>query len=294
MSRFTNTPVEVTLKVVEERLNKDKSLTKRTKLTVEDIIKLLNFITKSTYFTFQGKLYCQIESFAMGDPLSAIMSNFFMEDLEQKVIPSAPGEVCLTLWQRYVDDILEMVKRGKTQIIMEHLNTIHTTGNIKFTHEEEDCSLAFLDVKVHHIDDGPIKLSIYRKPTHTDQYLLWSSEHPTVHKMSLIRLLMDRAHSVITDEEEIEKEEKHTNQALKMCQYPDWTFNKTKERMEEAKSRGKNTKRIGNTEPGSENRGMVTLPYIKGVTEHVQKVMGKYRIQAPVKPHLKTVSVAQW
>ena len=41
------------------------------------------------------------------------------------------------------------------------------------------------------------------------------------------------------------------------------------------------------TEPGSENRGMVTLPYIKGVTERVQKVMCKYRIQAPVKPHLK-------
>ena len=32
---------------------------------------------------------------------------------------------------------------------------------------------------------------------------------------------------------------------------------------------------------------MVTLPYIKRVTEHVQKVTSKYRIQAPVKPHLK-------
>ena len=105
--------------------------------------------------------------------------------------------------------------------------------------------------------------------------------------MSVIRSLMDQAHSVITDEDEIKEEERHIIQALKMCQYPDWTFNKTKERMEEAKARGKNTKRNDKTEPGSENRGMVTLPYIKGVTERVQKVMRKYRIQAPVKPHLK-------
>ena len=148
-------------------MNKDKSLTKRTKLKVEDIIKLLSFVTKSTYFTFQGKLYCQIEGFTTGDPLSAIMSNFFMEDLEQKAIPSAPSEVGLTLWKRYVDDILKKVKKG-IMIMTDHFNTTDTTGNIKFTHEEEeDCSLAFLDVKVRHIDDGSIKLSIYRKPTHT-------------------------------------------------------------------------------------------------------------------------------
>ena len=117
---------------------------------------------------------------------------------------------------------MEKVKKGKTQIMTEHLNTRATTRNIKFTHEEkEECSLAFLDVKICHIDDGSIKLRIYRKPTLTDQYLLWSSEHPTVHKMSVIRSLMDRAHLVITDEEEIEKKKQHINQALKMCQYPD-------------------------------------------------------------------------
>ena len=50
---------------------------------------------------------------------------------------------------------MEKIKKGKAQIMTEHLNTIDTTGNIKFTHEEEeDCSLAFLDVKVRHIDDG--------------------------------------------------------------------------------------------------------------------------------------------
>ena len=57
--------------------------------------------------------------------------------------------------------------------------------------------------------------------------------------------------------------------------------------MEETKARGKNTKRNDKTEPGSENRGMVALPYINGLMEWVQKVMRMYRIQAPVKPYLK-------
>ena len=109
MNRFIGIEIEV----VEDRLRKDKSMTKRIKLTVEDIIKLLSFVTKSTYFTFQGKLYRQIKGFAMGDPSLAIMSNFFIEELERKAIPSAPSKVGLTLWKIYVDDILEKIKKGK-------------------------------------------------------------------------------------------------------------------------------------------------------------------------------------
>lgn len=74
-------------------------------------------------------------------------------------------------WVRYVDDILEKIKKGQTQEL---------TGNIQFTHEEEENgTISFLDVKIHHRDDGSVKITIYRKPTHTDQYLLWTSEQPT-------------------------------------------------------------------------------------------------------------------
>ena len=66
-----------------------------------------------------------------------------------------------------MDDILEKVKKGKTQIMTEHLNTINPTGNIKFTHEEEECSLAFLDVKVCHIDDGSILTLVIRTSNST-------------------------------------------------------------------------------------------------------------------------------
>ncbi|KAJ0057450.1 hypothetical protein NL108_006138 [Boleophthalmus pectinirostris] len=84
ISLFTKTPVDVTLRIVQEKLKKDRTLKKRTNLTVDDITQLLRFVAKSTYFQYNNIIYRQKEGFAMGDPLSAIMSSFFMEDLEQK------------------------------------------------------------------------------------------------------------------------------------------------------------------------------------------------------------------
>ncbi|KAJ0039381.1 hypothetical protein NL108_016169 [Boleophthalmus pectinirostris] len=147
----------------------------------------------------------------MGDPLSAIMSSFFMEDLEQKAFNTAPPQCPLTFWKRYVDDILEKIQQGHTQELTDHLNTQDDTGNIQFTHEEEkDGAIPFLDIKIQHIADGSIKITVYRKPTHTDQYLLWTSQHPTAHKLSVVRTLLERA-TLITDRQGGRGETRHTN-----------------------------------------------------------------------------------
>lgn len=132
----------------------------------------------------------------MGDTLSAIMCGFFMEHLEDEAITSAPEQYRPTLWKRDVDNILEKVKAGQltdSQVV---------TDNIKFTHEEEtDKSITFLDIKIHETVDGEIQIKIYRKPMHTDQYLLWTSEHPTVYKLSVVRTLHERA-TIIADPED--------------------------------------------------------------------------------------------
>ena len=68
------------------------------------------------------------------------------------------------LWMRDVDDVLEMMKKGCEQQLTVHLNTIDTTGNIKFTYEEQsEGSLPFLDTLMVRKEDGTIKLFVYRK-----------------------------------------------------------------------------------------------------------------------------------
>ena len=101
-----------------------------------------------------------------------------MEWLEQRTIATAPLDYRPRFWKRYVDDILEVVKKGTTQQLTEHLNQIDPTDNIKFTHEEEDeGKIPFLDTLIVRKPDKSVKLLVYRKKTHTDQYLSFSSHH---------------------------------------------------------------------------------------------------------------------
>ena len=46
-----------------------------------------------------------------------------------------------------------------------------------------------------------ITTDIYRKPTHTVQYLFWSSQHPIQQNLGTVRTLMHRANTLIAEEE---------------------------------------------------------------------------------------------
>ena len=55
-------------------------------MEVSDIILLLEFCLKNTYFSFQDQFYEQVEGAAIGSPVSPIVANFYMEYLEQKTL----------------------------------------------------------------------------------------------------------------------------------------------------------------------------------------------------------------
>ena len=68
-------PIDLVVKVAEERLKGDASLGQRTSLTVEDIIHLRSFCLKITQFTYNGTYYRQVFGTAMGSPVSAVIAN---------------------------------------------------------------------------------------------------------------------------------------------------------------------------------------------------------------------------
>ena len=87
---FTSVPIDPALNIIQDLLEKDNTLKERTVMEVGDIILLLEFCLKNTYFSFQGQFYEQVEGAAMGSPVSPIVANLYMEYLEQKALSTEP------------------------------------------------------------------------------------------------------------------------------------------------------------------------------------------------------------
>ena len=114
------------------------------------------------------------------------------------------------------------------------------TGSIKFTHEEEsDNSLPFQDTLMIRKEDGTVKLLMYRKKTHTDQYLNFPSHHSLHQKLGVIKTLLVRCNNIVSEPEDREKEVEHITKALERCGYLSWTIKKVKEGKKPKKRRNR-------------------------------------------------------
>ena len=131
VSLFTSIPVDVAVNVAHNRLVNDENLLERTALPVTDIIKLLDFCLSTTNFQCDHKHYKQIHGTAMGSPVSAVMANMVMENLEERALTTLTNQPLF--WKRFVDDVSTTTKLVSTQTFLKHLNSIEPC--IKFTIE---------------------------------------------------------------------------------------------------------------------------------------------------------------
>ena len=210
----------------------------------------------------------------MGSPLSPVVANLYMEDLETRAISTARHPP--SFYRIYVDDSAMIIKSRYVDAFLEHLNT--QDEHIKFTIErEEDGKLPILDSLLTRTDDGTINISVYRKPTHTEQYLSYKSCHPLEHNKSVVNTLVHRAKSIITKPEDQENELKHISQALKANGYPNWLIK------QQDTTQNADSNRNSNKEHA--NKSNAVIPYVKGLSEKLRVVLNKHQISVAFKPH---------
>ena len=86
MSLFTRVPTSRAIQVTRDRLMNDPSLPDRTSLTLDDICSLFQLCLEATYLAFEGKVYRQICGTAMGSPMSVVVVNLVIEDMDQEAL----------------------------------------------------------------------------------------------------------------------------------------------------------------------------------------------------------------
>ena len=130
-----------------------------------------------------------------------------MEDVETRAIETFAHSP--RLWLRYVDDTFVIIEKKFFNIFFDHINNLEPF--IKFTVEtENNYQLPFLDTLVQRSENGKLSFFIFRKPTHTDCYLNFRSDHPLQHKQAVLDTLMHRAVTLPSHKLEKRKEIKYT------------------------------------------------------------------------------------
>ena len=272
---FTSVPIQPAISIITKLLEEDQELQQRTSLSVNNITSLLEFCLKSTYFTCQGRYFDQQKGAAMGSPISPIVANLYMEDFEFKAIKSSPQ--ALYIWKRFVDDTFTIIKPSQKTSFWEHLNSID--HHIQFTSEKSrpDGSMHFLDISMTPKEDGSLSTTVYRKPTHTDLYLQWDSNHTVSSKNSVAGTLDHRAQIIYSSPQLLQQEEKHLQQALPRCKYPSWVLNRVK--IKTKATANKNSRGTNNSGNNNIQNPYMVIPYYKEVSESIKKRCSKHGVQ---------------
>ena len=223
-----------------------------------------------------------------GSPISPLIPNLFMEEFEVKTLSSCPHPP--TLWLRFVADIFVITEAERSQSLFQHINGQY--HHIQFTVEEplQQGTLPFLDTVVTIESNNTFSTTVYRKPTHTDQYLHWDSNHFITAKQSVYNPLACRAKIYLSIRNHWTRNFNISGGPLQACQFPHWALNQLQQKFlrnnqpNQDTNHNINSNQDNNNNNTTNNRNItIVVPYIQGTGERFKKVCKSKGIQVHFK-----------
>ena len=180
-----------------------------------------------------------------------------------------------------MDDTFVIQKEENKQNFLQHINSVDPAAQFTVENNKEDGPIPFLDTIVKRETDGKLSTTVYRKPTHTDQYLQWDSHHHLSAKYSVISTLTHRTKTVCSNPELLQKEMEHLRKALTNCKYPKWALAKVEKRLTRSSSEindGANSQGTAGVQPTTnevKTKGHIVIQYTHGICESIKKICGR-------------------
>ncbi|XP_067216923.1 reticulocyte-binding protein homolog 1 isoform X1 [Linepithema humile] len=281
ISLFTNIPIEKVNESISKRWDHIKE---KTNIPLKEFLIGINLILNSTYFTFNNTIYKQIYGTPMGSPLSPIVSDMVMQDLEStaiKLLNYKPN-----IYIRYVDDILIATRTDKLKETLNVFNSIE--DRLKFTIEiRPDNSISFLDTLIT-TEQNEIIFNHYQKPTNSGRLLNFNSNHPIQHKRAIISNMTDRILTLSHHKFHKSNLNKAINSLLENGYPLKFIFENMRNRINKYNNDKKSTVNKEHSKKTEEKeKKYFTIPYMKNDTKKLEKKIKEHGFSPAYSCHNK-------
>ncbi len=89
VSLFTSIPINMAIDIVQRKLEGSDNWRSHTQLTKGQVLDLLSFLLHNSYFVFEGTQYHQVSGCAMGSPVSTVITELVMQEVEGKALETS-------------------------------------------------------------------------------------------------------------------------------------------------------------------------------------------------------------
>ena len=267
---YSNIPIDETIKIIEDQLlllNSDKD-------EIRQLVSLLKITLKQNYFVYNNNYYLQLDGLPMGSPLSSLISEIFLQFIENQFIAQLKQDYNILFYGRYVDDILIIFDSNydNANNILHAFNQIHP--KLKFTVESEtNNEINYLDLTIKKFNNN-FQYSIYRKPTTSKLSINSQSIQPVSHKFANFRFLLNTLNTIPLSRKHYKIELNNILEIARYNNFPSYRIHRLNNSIKNKINLKKVTTLQSNEKPNKFHK----LTYFGSISDKIKSVFKKQNI----------------